>query len=60
MHSEDLREKFDDDYLKCARAVVSYCKETQVTSTAIQGLVSEYTEDTDHGKLRNVCMCMAS
>ena len=48
---DDIREEFEEEYMRWARAVVKYCKTTQVTNTAIRGVVHDYTEDTDDGKL---------
>ena len=42
---QDVRERFDEDYMKWARAVIKYSKETQVKNSAIQLVVSGYSED---------------
>lgn len=41
----DVRDEFDDEFIKVARAVVTYCRET-VNNTSIQSLVVG-SEDND-------------
>jgi len=47
---QNVRERFDEDYMKWARAVIKYSKETQVKNSAIQLVVSGYSEDCSAGR----------
>ena len=48
----NVREHFDEDFMKWAVAVIKYSKETQVKNSAIQMVVSQYSEDTSAGKFK--------
>ena len=50
MERQDVRERFDEDYMKWARAIIKYSKETQVKNSAIQLMVSVYSEDCSAGR----------
>ncbi len=62
----DIRDTFDEVFMKWARAVVKYSKETQVNSSAIQLILGATAEDCDAGMLAvlyilpilNVCSCL--
>ena len=42
---EDLRDHFEDKFPLWARAIVIYCKDTQVRSTALQIETADYSEE---------------
>lgn len=46
----NVREQFDEDFMKWAVAVIKYSKETQVKNSAIQMVVSQHSEDSSAGK----------
>ena len=46
---ESLRHDFDDEFPKWMKAVICYCKDTQVRSTAIQSESSGFRMDIDEG-----------
>lgn len=48
--NENIRDNFEDVFPQWARTTVTYCKETQLKSTAIQGEVSELESDLDDGE----------
>ena len=50
MERQDVRERFDEDYMKWARPIIKYSKETQVKNSAIQLMVSVYSEDCSAGR----------
>ena len=45
-----MRDHFEDKFPLWARAIVIYCKDTQVRSTALQIETADYSEDTNDGK----------
>ena len=45
----DIRNHFDEEFLKWAKAVLKYCKETQVNSTAIQLVLKNFSEECHTG-----------
>ena len=51
--NHNMRDEFDDNFVKWMAAIIMYCKETQKKSSAIQEVVSSYSEDLDIGA---VCM----
>ena len=48
----NIREQFEEDFLKWANAIVKYCEETQQRSSAIQAELENYESDLyiDDGK----------
>ena len=48
----DIREKCDENFVAWSKAVILYCKETQVKSTALQLVVGPYSKDCEPCKLR--------
>ena len=46
----NVREHFDEDFMKWAVAVIKYSNKTQVKNSAIQMVASQYSEDTSAGK----------
>ena len=47
---ENLRDKFKDSFTLWCRAIASYCKLTQIKSSALQAETKDYCEDLDSGK----------
>lgn len=48
--NENIRDQFEDVFPQWARTIVTYCRETQLKSTAIQAEVSELESDLDDGE----------
>lgn len=47
---DDLRQKFEETFFLWCRAIITYCKETQVRSTALQIETAGWNEDLGVGK----------
>jgi hypothetical protein len=48
---EDIRDNFEDNFPLWARAIIAYCKKTQVRSMALQNETANYNEDIAEGML---------
>ena len=55
----DVRERFHEDLMKWAMAVINYSRETQLNSSAIQQVVGGYSEDCSAGKSWHVLFSLA-
>ena len=53
---ENLRDEFEESFPQWARAVVKYCKDTQVKSTALQAETEEFHEDISDGMFSKCTM----
>lgn len=45
----DVRRHFDEQFMKWAGAVLKYCREIQANSSAIQLVITTFSEDCDAG-----------
>ena len=48
-NNDDIRDHFEENFPVWARAIVTYCKETQVKSSSLQAETSAYSDDMDEG-----------
>ena len=46
---DNLRQLFDDNFSVWCKAVILYCRETQLKTTALQEETEEYTDDLGDG-----------
>ena len=53
---DNLRQKFEENFALWSKAIIVYCKDTQVKSTALQIETADYSEDLDVGKLTFIAM----
>ena len=47
---DNLRQKFEETFFLWSRAIITYCKETQVRSTSLQIETAGWNEDLGVGK----------
>lgn len=46
---ENIRDTFEEQFPLWAQAIITYCRDTQIRSTAIQAETADYSEDLDDG-----------
>lgn len=56
MEREGLRFEYEQRFPMWMKAVIQYCKETQIRSTSLQSETSKFKVNMDEGKCKNVCV----
>jgi len=46
---ENIRDMFDEKFSLWVRAIITYCRETQIRSSAFQAETADYSDDRDVG-----------
>ena len=52
MQQENVRDDFEESFLKWIPLIVLYCKNTQVKNTTLKVVISGYSDDASTGKHR--------
>ncbi len=52
---ENIRDTFEEQFPLWARAIIVYCRDTQIKSSALQAETAEYSDDLEDGMQSTYC-----
>ena len=55
--NEQIRDHFDEEFVKWSHSIIRYCKYTQQRMAAVRAEIEDYSDDLSEGNTELTCVC---